>query len=179
MKDSAITTGVTENAAKVNKSFARRCTNRILGRLAQAVPGKNTLRPFLHRLRGIQIGKDVFIGDQVYLENEYPECIEIHDKAQICLRSVIIAHFRGSGRVIIGKNVWIGPNCVIATSPGRTLTIGDDSVIGALTVVTSDIAPNSFVVGAKPKIVAKVTTPMTEQTGYHEFLRGLIPLQDG
>ena len=47
--------------------------------MARFLPGSTSLRPFLHKLRGVRIQGDVFIGDDVYIENEYPECIEIHN----------------------------------------------------------------------------------------------------
>ena len=77
------------------KSFARRVCNRLLHQLARSLPGASSLRPFLHRLRGVKIHGKVYIGDDVYLENEYPECIEIHDEVQIGLRTTVIAHTRG------------------------------------------------------------------------------------
>ncbi|MEE9572729.1 MAG: hypothetical protein V3W20_06775 [Candidatus Neomarinimicrobiota bacterium] len=86
----------------------RRLFNRTLHILAMNLPGLCNLRSFLHRLRGVKIHGNVAIGDQVYIENEYPECVEIGDGSAIGLRSTIIAHHRGQGRVVIGKNVWIG-----------------------------------------------------------------------
>jgi UDP-3-O-[3-hydroxymyristoyl] glucosamine N-acyltransferase len=77
----------------------------------------------------------VFIGDEVYLENEYPEAVVIGSGAEVGLRSVLIAHFRGPGRLVIGKDAWIGACSVIASASGRTLTIGDGAVIGAGSVV--------------------------------------------
>ncbi len=44
------------------------------------------------------------------------------------------------GPVIIGNNVWTGKNAVV--TPGAS--IGDGSVIGANSVVTRDIPPNSL-----------------------------------
>ena len=157
----------------MSKGVIIRTFNRIFGLIAQFSPGCTSLRPFLHRLRGVKIKGSIFIGDQVYLENEYPECIEIDDQAQIGLRSIIMAHFRGKGKVIIEKKVWIGPNCVIATSPGRTLTIGEGSVIAASSVIVSDVPPGSFVAGAKSRVIAEVTVPMTISTSYEDFKKGL------
>jgi hypothetical protein len=87
----------------MKKNIFRRISNRILHLLARFSPGATTIRPFLHKLRGVKIRGKIFIGDDVYIENEYPECIEINDEAQIVLRTTIMAHFRGTGKVIIGK----------------------------------------------------------------------------
>ena len=161
----------------MKKSIFRRIFNRILHLLARFLPGATSIRPFLHRLRGVQIHGSVFIGDDVYLENEHPESVEIHDGAQIGLRSTIIAHIRGPGKILIGKKAWIGANCVIACSPGRTLTIGECSAIGALSVVTADIPPHTLCVPSKTEAIAKVTVPLAQATSYEQFVRGLVPLR--
>jgi serine acetyltransferase len=162
--------------AKMTKSFLRRACNRLLHQLARLLPGATSLRPFLHRLRGVKIHGKVFIGDDVYLENEYPECVEIHDGVQIGLRTTIIAHTRGPSRIVLEKNVFIGASCVIAASPGKTLTIGEGSVLGIASLVTSDIPPRTFYSGEKAKPIAKVTIPFTVDTAYEQFVRGLRPL---
>src|SRR5690242_10976575 len=111
------------------KNPLRRGLNRLLHLLARFLPGATSLRPALHRLRGVKIGDGVFIGEDVYLENEYPEAVEIGSGSEIGLRSVLIAHFRGSGRLVIGKDVWVGACAFISSASGRTLTIGDGAVI--------------------------------------------------
>jgi len=151
--------------------------NRILGMLARFAPGATSLRPFLHKLRGVRITGRVFIGDDVYMENEYPECIEIHDGAQIALRSILIAHTRGPGRIVVEKNAFIGANCVVATSPGKTLTIGEGAVITTSSVIASDVPAYTLVANEKAKPRAKVTVPLTLETSYDSFLDGLRPLK--
>src|SRR5438270_13086007 len=86
------------------KSLLRRLSNRVLHTLCRSLPGAGSLRVFLHRLRGVHMGNGVFIGDDVYIENEYPEAVEIQDGASVTLRCVILAHTRGPGRVVIEKN---------------------------------------------------------------------------
>ena len=57
----------------MNKSLLRRCSNRVLGLLARILArGMKSAAPLLHRLRGVKITGKVFIGDDVYIENEYP-----------------------------------------------------------------------------------------------------------
>ncbi len=53
----------------------------------------------------------------------------------------------------IGNNVWIGGNVVIL--PG--VTIGDNSVIGAGSIVTKDIQENTVAVGNPCKEIKKLT----------------------
>lgn len=151
--------------------------NRILHIIVRFSPGAMTIRPFLHRLRGVKIYGKVFIGDDVYIENEHPECVEINDEAQIVLRSIIMAHFRGTGKVIIGKKVWVGIGCIIAASAGQTLKIGDGAVLAAGSIVTKDVSPYTFVGGAPARPIASVTVPMTIDTNLDDFKKGLVPIK--
>ena len=160
----------------MNEPFFKGIINRILHLLARFGPGATTLRPFLHKLRGVKIYGKVFIGDDVYLENAHPECIEIHDGAQIVLRSNLIAHFRGSGKIVIEKNVWVGMCCNIATTPGKTLTIGEGAVVGMGSTVTHDVSPYTFVMGSPAKPKFRVTVPMTLETSFDDWKKGLKPL---
>ena len=161
----------------MEKSFFRRSTNRIFHLIARFGPGATTFRPFLHKLRGVKIYGDVFIGDDVYLENEYPENIEIHDGAQVVLRTNIITHFRGTGKIIIGKNVWIGMACNIAASPDQILRIGEGATIGMASSVNRDIPPYTFCIGSPAKPKYKVTVPMTLETSFEDWKNGLKPLE--
>ena len=160
----------------MKKSLLRRITNRLLGFLARVLPGATTLRPVLHRLRGVKITGRVFIGDDVYLENEYPENVEIQDGAQVCLRSVLLAHTRGAGKIVIGQNAFVGANTVITTAPGRTVTIGEGAVIATSSVVSSDVPGFTLFGIPKGKPLARVTVPLTMETSFDDFLSGLKPL---
>lgn len=161
----------------MKKSAVRRVLNRILGMVARFAPGATSLRPLLHKLRGVRITGRVFIGDDVYMENEYPDCIELHDGAQICLRSILIAHTRGSGRIVIGKDAFVGANCVLTASPGATLTVGEGAVVATSSVITSDVPAHTLVGNEKAKPLASATVAFTMETPYDQFLAGLRPLK--
>lgn len=163
--------------AKSNrKSVARKAFNRFLHLLCRFGPGGATLRPLFHRMRGVQIGKNVWIGDDVYLDNEFPECIEVEDGAMIELRATILAHTHGAGRVVIGKNAFIGAGAVVVTSGNRTLVIGEGSVIMASSLVTGNIAPYTLYGSDASKPLARITQPFTASTTYEEFMTTLRPL---
>jgi len=151
--------------------------NRLAHVLARSLPGSTGVRPFLHRLRGVKIGRNVFIGDDVYLENEYPEAVEIHEGAQIGIRAILLAHTRGPGHLIVEKDAYIGPNVVVAASGGQTLRIGEGAVISAGVVVTTNVAPRMFVVNTAAKAVAEARIPLARAESVEEFTRGLVPIK--
>jgi carbonic anhydrase/acetyltransferase-like protein (isoleucine patch superfamily) len=55
--------------------------------------------------------------------------------------------------VIIGRNVWIGLHCIIM----RGVTIGDNSVVAAGSVVTKSIPPNTLVAGNPAATIRQLT----------------------
>jgi serine acetyltransferase len=158
-------------------SIVRRFSNRVFHLLARQLPGASSFRVGLHRWRGVKVGANVFIGDDVYLENEYPERIEIQDGAQISIRVIVLAHTRGPGWVVIEKDAYVGPNVVIATSAGKTLRIGEGAVVGAGTVVTKDVPARTFIPPPPADPVARVTVPLAKAERVEDFIRGLIPLR--
>lgn len=54
--------------------------------------------------------------------------------------------------ITIGNNVWIAANVVVL--PG--VTIGDNAIIGAGSVVTKDVEPNTVVAGNPAKFIRKI-----------------------
>jgi acetyltransferase-like isoleucine patch superfamily enzyme len=60
--------------------------------------------------------------------------------------------FTPRGPVRIGANVWFGVNCVVTGG----VEIGERSVIGANSVVTSDIPPRVIAAGAPAKVIREI-----------------------
>ena len=169
-----------------SKPILRRIANRLLATLAQVLPGATTARPFFHRLRGVHLGADVFIGDGVYLENEFPECIAIGDHSALAPRVMVIAHVGRtdrkegplSGQVIIGKHVFIGAMSFIGAGPEATVTIGDGATIGAgVTIVNRSIAPGTLVTAPPFMEIATCEIPLTAARSYNEFVHGIHPIR--
>jgi serine acetyltransferase len=147
---------------------------RTLHVLARLLPGATTLRPLLHRARGVKIHGRVFIGANVYIDDAYPQNVTIHEHAVISIGSIIIAHFRGPGRVEIGREAFIGPHCVIMPD----VQIGEGAVVAAGSVVNRDVAPHTMVGGvpdAKP--MARATQSLGLDRSREAFQRGLRPLR--
>ena len=56
--------------------------------------------------------------------------------------------------IIVKDNVWICSNVVVLAG----VTIGENSIIGAGSIVTKDIPPNSFAVGNPCKVTKTLST---------------------
>ncbi len=65
--------------------------------------------------------------------------------------------FTSKGPTRIGDNVWCGANVVITSG----VTVGERCVIGANSVVTSDIPPFSIAAGAPAKVIRTITYDAT------------------
>ena len=55
-------------------------------------------------------------------------------------------------RIVIKDGVWIGINCVVL----KGVTIGENSLIGANSVVTKNIPPNTIAVGNPCKVIKHI-----------------------
>ncbi len=140
----------------------RRLLGQILQDLAFVLPWP--FRSSLHRARGAKIGKDVYIGSLVVLDDAYPEYITIEDHVQVSAGAKIVTHdssFRNVfskqfptyiGPVVVKRNVYIGSDALIL--PG--VTIGESAIVGAGAVVTSDIPARSVAIGVPAKVVGSI-----------------------
>jgi acetyltransferase-like isoleucine patch superfamily enzyme len=99
---------------------------------------------------------DCEIGRPVYLSNRgYLNCGArtigagslIHDR---CTFGYTVAQ-RREGRPVIGKNVWIGPNCIIAGA----LTVGDGATVLPGSFLTYSVPPRAVVKGNPAAIVRR------------------------
>lgn len=91
----------------------------------------------------IYIGDDVMFGPNVTLSaGTHPIDPEARKK-----------HLQYNHSITIADNVWIGANVVVM--PG--VTIGENSVIGAGSVVTRDIPANVVAVGSPCRVLRDIT----------------------
>jgi acetyltransferase-like isoleucine patch superfamily enzyme len=151
--------------------------NSVLHLMARVLPGGFSVRPFLHRLRGVKIGENVWIGDDVYLDEKCPEGVEIQEGVAIATRCTLISHTKGRGKIIIERNAAIGAGCIIICATDQTLTIGEGSVISAGSTVTHDIPPRTLCGAPRLRIYGKVSVPFRIAKDYAEFRRGIKPIR--
>ena len=155
---------------------------RLLGKVAMIAPGGYTIRPWLHKKRGVKVGKNVWISQYVYIDELHPENVVIKDNVTIGLRCTIFAHFYlgdrclgdKNGHVVIERDVFIGPNCTILND----VTIGEGAVVVAGSVVTKNVPPATLFGPAASVPLAKITHPLTNEgrVEYEKFLFGLKKL---
>jgi acetyltransferase-like isoleucine patch superfamily enzyme len=154
---------------------------RFLNRIAYFIPGGYRIRPFIHHLRGVHIGSNVWISRYVYIDELHPEAVIIGDNSNIGLRTSIFTHFywgprrttEHAGKVHIDENVFIGPHCVILPN----VHIGKGAVIQAGTVVSRDVPSETLWGPPKSGPIARVTVPLTHNYSYEEFIKGLRPIR--
>ncbi|MGB4143821.1 MAG: acyltransferase [Candidatus Methanoculleus thermohydrogenotrophicum] len=114
-------------------------------------------------MRGINIGKEVYIGYDVIFDRIHPEYITIEDYAEIGDRCIISAHQRGTKTLMdkyprtvkpvrIGRGVWMAPGCIVI----QGVDIGENSVIGTGSVVLWDIPAGTVVMGNPARPMKKL-----------------------
>lgn len=147
--------------------------SRILQLLARSAPGTKSLRVWLHRLRGVKIGKDVAIGYDVVLETQFPSFITLGDRCFIGIRTCIIAHFKEMTGVTLEEDVFLGPGVLVL--PG--VKIGRGSVVTGGSVVTASVPPMTVVQGNPAKPVARAGIPLVDdEVELQEFLQHVTPI---
>lgn len=150
--------------------------SRLVGKIAFIAPGGFKVRPWLQRLRGVTIGKNVWISQLVYIDEIHPADVSIGDNCIIGLRTSIISHFYsgprrpvGNGKVVIEKDVFIGPHCVVLPN----VTIGEGAVIRAGTVVSRNVPAHTFWGPPPAESLGVANVPLTPDTDYEDFMGGL------
>ena len=146
----------------------RKIRNIILSRLSFMCP-LNSFRVRWHRRRGVTIGEHVYIGMYSVIDNAYPEYVYIEDNVSLAGNVIVIAHSNPYGHfknvtesgvspVIIKEGAWIADGAIIL----RGVTIGENAIISAGTVVDKDVPANSMAKGNPMKIVADFSALMEE-----------------
>lgn len=110
------------------------------------------------RFHQVKIGKEVIVMPGCLMMSAGG--ITIDDGAMIAANVQLISnnhdlyerHIITCKPVHIGKNAWIGAGATIL--PG--VTVGDNAVVGAASVVTKDVAPDTIVVGNPARFIKRI-----------------------
>ncbi len=119
----------------------------------------------IQRARGVKIGNFCHMSPYVLIDLVYPQLIKIEDNVTIGNNSMIFAHVnptasielkkiypRKVAPVTIKKGSVIFPGCIITAG----VTIGENSLIGAGSVVGEDIPDYCVALGNPARVVKKI-----------------------
>ena len=118
--------------------------------------------------RGLRIGERPKLHYPFSLDPSHCWLIDIGDDVEFSRDVHVLAHdastvpwlgFARIARVRIGDRVFVGYGTVIL--PG--ITIGPDAIIGAGSVVASDIPPNSLAVGNPARVISSLDDYISRQ----------------
>ena len=123
------------------------------------------IRPVLWRWMGAKVGKDCFIGYEVWVDMTNTHLIEMEDHVHIANRCLLLCHQRdlsdyhvgddyaklsyNKSKIVLKKGCLIGMNSMIM--PG--VTIGEGAIVGAGSLVTKDIPAWTIATGRPAKVV--------------------------
>lgn len=119
----------------------------------------------MQRARGVKIGKDCHFSPYVLIDLLYPQLVTIHDNVTVGSNCLIFAHAnpttnlflkkeypRKVAQVIIKSGAILFPGCIITAG----VTVGENSMIGAGSVVFEDVPDYCVVVGNPARVVKKI-----------------------
>jgi len=107
-----------------------------------------TLKRWVYRCLGMQLGHNVTIASGVILDYFFPELIEIGDNTIIGMDTMVLTHeylrdrFR-LGRVRIGANCMVGARSTILAG----VTLGEGTIIAAMSLVHRGTPEGTFAGG--------------------------------
>lgn len=128
------------------------------------------IRPILWRWMGASVGKNCFIGYEVWMDVTNTELLELEDHVHVANRCLLLCHQRDlstykigddyakleyhKGKIHLKKGCLIGMGTMIM--PG--VTIGEGAIIGAGSLVTRDIPAWTIATGRPAKVVKQIPT---------------------
>lgn len=124
---------------------------KIRNRLHHAVSALVIMR---YRSSGMRIGENCLISRTAKLDLTHPRGISIGDNTAIAFEASILSHDFVNERHVetrIGSNCFIGGRSMIM--PG--VTVGDNAIVGAGSVVYADVEPGTIVAGNPARVVER------------------------
>ncbi len=113
----------------------------------------NNLRVIFYRLLGFKIGKNVFIGMKCYMDDVAVNMTVIEDNVTISYGCYFACHGKGQTHtpILIKEGTYIGMRCNIL-SGRKGITLGENSIIGAGSLVNKSVAKDAIAIGIPIKI---------------------------
>lgn len=122
----------------------------------------NGCRIFFYRLCGYKIGKHVFIGMRCYLDDLEPKMLTIEDNVTISYGVYFACHGKNQEHmpITIKRGAYVGMRASIISKNSRKfegdgVTIGENAIVGACTLVNKDVPDGATAVGVPCRIVLK------------------------
>lgn len=137
----------------------------ILHSIAYSTPYVNwTIR--CQRSRGVKIGKSCHLSPYVLIDLVYPHLVTIGDNVTIGSNTMIFTHANPTANLLLKRNEYprkvepvniksgavLFPGCIITAG----VTIGENSMISAGSVVFEDVPDYCVVVGNPARVVKKI-----------------------
>ena len=99
-----------------------------------------------------------FIGEGVIFDTNYPEDIILEEGVRVTTGCVLLTHFMepstgtySRGKIHIKKRAYLGARTIIC----KPVTIGEDAIVGAGSIVTKDIPANEVWAGNPARFIKK------------------------
>lgn len=117
--------------------------------------------------KNITVGKNVFINACCHFQDQGgitlgDNCLVGHNVVFATLNHGFAPEERQSmlpAPIVVGRNVWIGSNSTIL----QGVTIGDNSIIAAGSVVTKDVLANAIVAGVPARFIRSISPEEEKQ----------------
>lgn len=132
--------------------------------VARYAPLPPATRAALHRRRGVNVGKRVFIGTEVFIDDAVPSSVTLEDDVTVIAQTTILGHTyyprhfhrllgdeatRAELRTTIRRGAYLGLRSTILAG----VTVGEFAIVGAGSVVNSDVPPYTMVAGVPARVV--------------------------
>ena len=132
--------------------------------VARYAPLPPATRAALHRRRGVHVGQRVFIGTEVFIDDAVPSSVTLEDDVTVIAQTTILGHTysprhfhrllgeeetRAGLRTTIRRGAYLGLRSTILAG----VTVGEYAIVGAGSVVTSDVPPYTIVAGVPAEVI--------------------------